>query len=197
MKNRAEQGSMLVEAVICLPVVLVLVLGCMQIAHIWMARQVVQYAAFAAARSLLTVPNSRHFTAVQPGGDAHKAAAAVCAWIALSQRPGATPVRVPGWGGIPGSGGIDEKLRLELKQPAGEWVPVVTVNFDFPMVIPVAGPIIGWAVNPWQENQEWLERKADVTGNTHGGESVRYPYIRFRESAALSKPYILPDFTGD
>ena len=62
------------EAVVCIPVLLVMILGCMQIAHIWFARQVVQYAAYAAARVLLSTPNQNHEKAVAVNGAAWKAA---------------------------------------------------------------------------------------------------------------------------
>lgn len=194
-----ENGSLLVEAAVCLPVLLTLILGCMQIAHIWFARQIVQYAAYSAARALLVTPNDRHEAAVKPDGPAYKAAASVCAWIALSQRPGDKEEEIPGWGGIPGSGGIERKLDLALSQPAGEWYPVVTVKFDFPLVMPIAGPLIGWGMNPWSKGREWEKNRADMTGNRHAGESVHYPYIRFEESASLVKPYILLPFrtSGD
>lgn len=186
------KGSMLMEAVVCLPVLLVLILGCMQIAHIWFARQMVQYAAYAAARSLLVVSNPDHKKAVEPGGVAWKAAAQVCAWVALSGH--GHQIGVPGWGEISGSGSMEEKLKLSLDQPYGEWYPGVTVQFDFPLVMPIAGPLIGWGVNPWKKGREWSKQHADMTDNRHRSEAMRYPYIRFKESAAFPKPYMLPPF---
>ena len=185
------------EAVVCLPVVLVMILGCMQIAHIWFARQIVQYAAYSAARALLVVPNDEHEKAVKPDGAAFEAAANVCAWVALSQKQGSKEFEIPGWGGIPGSGGMDEKLELKLDTPEGEWYPVVTVKFDFPLVMPIAGHIIGRGMNPWQEGREWQPDRKDMTGDKHSGEPMNFPYIRFEESASLVKPYKLLPFKTD
>ena len=189
-----EDGSLLMEAAVCLPVLLVLILGCMQIAHIWFARQVVQYAAYSASRALLVTPNEDQERAVKPGGDAWKAAANVCGWIALSQPKGSREIEIPGWGGLPGSGGMERELELQLSKPAGEWYPVVTVKFVFPLVMPVAGHLIGWGVNPWSKGREWQKQKSDMTGDRHSEEDIRYAYIRFEESASIVKPYIMPPF---
>jgi hypothetical protein len=194
---KRDDGSLLMEAVVCLPVLLVLILGCMQIAHIWFARQIVQYAAYSASRALLVIPDEEQERALKPGGSAFKAASYVCAWIALSQPRGSREVEVPGWGAVPGSGGMEEKLELNLEHPAGKWDPMVTVKFDFPLVMPVAGHLIGWGVNPWADKREWRKQHADATGDKHSGETMQYPYIRFEESVSLVKPYILLPFKAD
>jgi len=179
------RGSMMLECVICMPLLLTLIFGSLQLAHIWLARQVVEYAAWSAARSLLTEYNDDDLYRQT----ARKAAARICAWIALSQSSGASGVDVAGWGEVPGSGDIDSKLQIKIDN-SDPWNPVATVIFDFPLVMPIAGPIIGWAVNPWSPSSAWLEQKADITGNAHGGEDVRYPYIRFTETASVIKPYV-------
>ena len=196
MKADDNSGSMLIEAAACIPILLVLILGCMQIAQIWFARQVVQYAACAAARVLLVTPDQDHAKAVKTGGAAWQAAANVCAWVALSQPEGSTPFEIPGWGGIPGSGGLEKKLELKLENAGSKWNPKVTVTFDFPLVMPIAGHIIGRGVNPWASGQEWTEQHADATGDRHNDEPMKHPYIRFTESASLVKPYILLPFSA-
>lgn len=195
MKPENNGGSMLMEAVVCIPVLLVMILGCMQIAHIWFARQVVQYAAYSAARTLLSTPDQDHEKAVAVNGAAWKAAAHVCSWIALSQPEGSEEFEIPGWGGVPGSGGLEKKLSLKLERVGSKWNPKVTVEFDFPLVMPVAGHIIGRGMDPWGEGAEWQIGHADATGDKHSGEAMNYPYIRFRESASLVKPYELLPFT--
>ena len=196
MKKNGENGSMLIEAAVCIPVVLVMILGTMQIAHIWFARQVVQYAAYSSARVLLSTPDQDHEKAVKPNGAAWKAAANVCSWIALSQPQGSEEFQIPGWGKVPGSGGMEDKLVLNLGTAGGKWNPKVTVSFDFPLVMPIAGHIIGWGVNPWADSKEWQEQHADSTGNRHSGEEIRHPYIRFTESASFVKPYVILPFSG-
>lgn len=51
--GRFREGSVMLEFALAFPVVLVLMLGCVQFAHIWVARVVVHYAAYCAARSAL------------------------------------------------------------------------------------------------------------------------------------------------
>ena len=196
MKLSDANGSVLMEAAVCIPLLLVMILGCMQIAQIWFARQVVQYAAYASARVLLSTPDQDCEKAVKTGGTAWKAAARVCSWVALSQPQGSEGVDVPGWGKVPGSGDMESKLRLKLDTAGDKWNPKVTVDFDFPLVMPIAGHIIARGMNPWAEGREWQEQHADATGNAHSSEAMNYPYIRFTESAALVKPYVLLPFSG-
>ena len=49
-----DKGSVLMEAIICLPVLLLLSLGVAQFAHIWYCRTIVHYAAYCGARAVLT-----------------------------------------------------------------------------------------------------------------------------------------------
>ena len=47
--NRNEKGSMLMETVIVMPLLVALIFGALQMAHIHVARQIVSYAAYAAS----------------------------------------------------------------------------------------------------------------------------------------------------
>ncbi len=177
------RGSVMLEFVLAFPLILALMLACMQFAHMWMGRQVVHYAAFAAARAALVCEESEYTPAAQ------QAAEQVCAWIAVGVRGGETDKRVPGWGRIPGSGGVGRKTRVRVNRE-GRWNIRATVEHDFALVFPLAGPIIGWGVNPWQRGQEYAEQRADASGNVGSSETVRYPYVRFTESVVLPKPYV-------
>ena len=55
---KEDKGSVLMEAIICLPVLLLLSLGVAQFAHIWYCRTIVHYAAYSAARATLTAPGN-------------------------------------------------------------------------------------------------------------------------------------------
>ena len=59
MSKRGESGSMLMEAVAVLPLLVALIFGALQMAHIHIARQIVSYAAYAAARATLPLADSR------------------------------------------------------------------------------------------------------------------------------------------
>lgn len=176
-------GSVMLEFVLAFPLILTLMLACMQFAHMWMGRQVVQYAAFAAARATLVCEEGEYQQAAQ------QAAEQVCAWISVGVRSGETDKRLPGWGRIPGSGGVARKTRARI-EVVGRWNVRATVEHDFSLVFPLVGPIIGWGVNPWSTSQAYAERHADATGNIGDTETVRYPYVRFTEKIVMAKPYV-------
>jgi len=56
--GKIADGSVMLEFVLAFPIVLTLLLGCMQFAHIWMAKQVVHYSAYCAARAVLVCEKS-------------------------------------------------------------------------------------------------------------------------------------------
>ena len=170
------------ECVLAFPLVVVLMLAVMQFSHIWLARQVVQYAAFCAARATLVCETGEFDAAAQ------QAAEQVCAWIVKGHAPGEPDKVVPGWGGIPGSGGVHRKTRTRVTTRA--WNVEVEVEHDFALILPIVGQMIGWYVNPWQTSQEWLEQRADETGNIGSADVLFHPHIRFRERAILPKPYV-------
>ena len=176
-------GAVMLEFVLAFPLILTLILACMQFAHIWMAKQVVHYAAFCAARAALVCEAGEYDRAAQ------QAAEQVCAWIDRGMTGGERDKRIPGWGDIPGSGGVGRKTRVTIEK-VGRWNVKATVENDFAMVFPLAGPMIGWAMNPWRENQEYLEQHADESGNLGDADLVRYPHLRFKEVVVLPKPYV-------
>jgi len=184
-------GSVMLEFVLAAPVILTLILACMQFAHIWMAKQVVHYAAFCAARAALVCHEDEW------GRAAEHAARQVCAWIVHGETEGEPAKRIPGWGEIPGSGGVARKTRLKIIEKVrlknGEispWNVKATVEHDFALLFPLVGPMIGWALSPWGDGDEWQEKRADASGNIFGNaDAVRYPHIRFVETVVLPKPY--------
>jgi Flp pilus assembly protein TadG len=181
--GRGTSGSVMLEFVLAFPLILVLLLACMQFAHMWMARQVVQYAAFAAARATLVCTQAEYQQAAQ------QAAEQVCAWISIGVTAGEKDKRVPGWGRIPGSGGVARKTRVRI-ETVGRWNVRATVEHDFALVFPLVGPIIGWGVSPWDRTRAYAEQHADMTGNVGDTETVRYPHVRFTEKIVMTKPYV-------
>ncbi|MFA5203829.1 MAG: TadE/TadG family type IV pilus assembly protein [Lentisphaeria bacterium] len=189
-RSRDDGGSVMLESVLALPVLFLLILGCAQIAHLWVARQVVCYAAWCAARSALVCHQGEYEAA------GRQAAQQVLAWLVIGQGQGEPEKRIPGWGKIDGSGAVARKTRTQVV-PEGQWNVKATVEFDFALIMPVAGPVIGWAVSPWRESQEWLETQADPTGNQHRQQdTVQYPHLIFRETAVACKPYVTLPKTG-
>ena len=180
---KEERGSVLVEFVFAFPLMLALLFAAMQIAHIWTARLMVYYAATAAARTVVTAHESEYEAVAQ------RAAEQVLSWTVIGQAFFEPPKFLPGWGAIPGSGAIERKTRVEV-QPIDEWNYRVDVEFDFGLIMPIAGPMIAWAVNPWGQTDAWLETRVDPTGNMHRFiDTVPYPHLVLRETALVAKPF--------
>ena len=112
----------------------------------------------------------------------------VCAWIIKGHAPGEADKVVPGWGPIPDSGAVHRKVRVTVSERP--WNVEATVEHDFALLLPIVGPMIGWLVNPWRQGQEWIEQRADETGNAGSPDILFLPHIRFRERAVLPKPYV-------
>lgn len=166
------------EAIICLPVLLLLSLGVAQFAHIWYCRTIVHYAAHCGARAVLTAPQGRdkELTA------ARSAVEIVCAPIAFMNPTDETDFSLPGItpaplesqvnGVIEGSGAVKKNqsdrssniLNVRLIQPGDviddylpspqgvklpEWQRGVEVEMKVPLLVPFAGQIIGQLVTLW------------------------------------------------
>ncbi len=212
-----RSGSIMLEFVIAFPVVLVLMLACIQIAHLLIARQVVHYAAFCAARSALvtvcntggpTVDNDSWPTSgelreagqrfrVPPTSEAElwacKAAAQVCAWISMGDRGDEPSVNIPDWGDIPQSGAAERKTQAYVT--VANWNVRADVEHDFALVVPIVGPIMAWGLNPWSETQAWgtdgnMVAAESQIGDRHRFEDFPYPHVRLSETTWLSKPYV-------
>ena len=69
---------MLMETVIVMPLLVALIFGALQMAHIHVARQIVSYAAYAAARSTLSVAEDREKE------EAQDAAQRILCWLVAS-----------------------------------------------------------------------------------------------------------------
>jgi len=199
--ERGVAGSIMVETVLAMPVLLVLITAAIQISHIWMARHIVHYAAFCAARAALVCEAGESVPAAEgesaPG--AERAAELATAWIVKGNRPNEQALNIPGWGDIPGSGAYYRKTGLvaPLVQTDCENV-TVKVRHNFGMVVFLAGPIIGWLVNPWTpvdpsgSGYEWRKgRDTDLTGNVGQGDWPEHPHIPLTEQVSLPKPYVV------
>ena len=180
----------MLEFVLAFPLVLTLIFGCMQLAHIWMGKQVVHYAAYAAARAAL-VCTEDEFLGERPPAP-QQAAEQVCAWVVNGMTAGEVDKQIPGWGQIPGSGGVKRKTKVTVEK-AGSWNIKAVVEHDYALIMPIAGPMIGWLCNPWEgegSGLEYVEQRADDSGNIGDADLIRYPHLRFTETVYLPKPYV-------
>lgn len=206
-----KSGSILMEFVLVAPLVVLLVSMILQFAHIWTARQVTAYAAYCATRATMVVPKDEKKAA------AKKAAELACAWMSLAGLPGSTgeqEVKIKGWGTIPGSDSADKRVSVEIREDGESNVPaaVVTVHFKFPLMLPLAGRMISWAVNHeeglskfdyghhqlaggnnpgWAGQETVMDESGNAVDRTDGewGKDGRFPFITLTETCVLPMPY--------
>lgn len=101
----AETGQALVEFALVTPIQLFVILAIVQTAHILVSKQVVAYAAHAAARATLV------------GRDAHQAAAMICS--AISPVKNGEGLSVPGWGALRRSAASLQDTRVRVIEDPG------------------------------------------------------------------------------
>ena len=152
MKQRGHSGSsrrgaVLLEFVMCFPILVVLFLFAMQIAQIMITWQVVHYAAFMGARSSMTVNNVRR------KAQAEKVAKRILAVVSASPvDSGNAKDRAPdeyskldGWGWLPGTKYLEKQVSVDIPltdvDPSGVRC---TVKFKMFLHVPVAGRLIAF-----------------------------------------------------
>lgn len=205
-----RRGSILMETVLVMPLLLLLIFGILQFAQICMARQFVVYAATCAARAMTVVQPSEQADA------ADRAAKLALSWLCLaetdSERAG-VGVEVPGWGRIPGSGSI---YRRGFREPEKRHINAevlfdgtdnenpfvgVRVGFRFPLLIPgmAINTIIGNFAD--RDRDQQLAQGADFYGNLASASSSPvvdeidgWPNINFEETCILPMPYSPKNF---
>ncbi|MBR4251971.1 MAG: pilus assembly protein [Kiritimatiellae bacterium] len=186
---RDSRGTVLMESILVLPLLLMLITGIFQFSRFWQARLLTRYAAYNAARVAL-VYNPVHYRipADDPGPDAGKffADKGVC-WLAavgtlawMSATPNTANYWLPGYGWIPNSSGIPGQVRIVpegCKEDNG-WV-MVTVAFDYPTLFAVFDAT---AVN----SSDGHGTEADISEVTDWS---AHPHFTFVESCLLPKPW--------
>jgi Flp pilus assembly protein TadG len=153
-------GSVMLEFVIAFPLVLVMAFACIQFSQIWIARMVVHYGAYCAARSALVCKDGSSSAA--PGNAAQQIAAS------LQQT----------W-----SAGSGDRSSIQLNA-SPQWNVTATHTYTFSLITPIIGQIIAWNMNPWDDKSPW---STSISGNQ---DSLGYPTIQLTEVVTLPKPYM-------
>ena len=194
-----RRGSILAETVLVMPLLLLLIFGVIQFALIWTAKQMTAYAAFCAARAIMVVPPAEQQKA------ARDAAKVALSWMALADEGQGSRVLIPGWGGVPGSGTIEQRFQRDdgdnavkiLENGADDSKPVtaVRVTFRFPLMIP------GMSVSKIVGNSKRgrIVTSPDFYGNLNvladsPDEVSGWPYIELTETCVLPIPYSTVNF---
>ena len=175
-RKRGRAGSVLMETVLALPVLFLFIVGILQFAHIWMAKQMTAYAAYAAARAMMVVPPGEQQAA------AENAARMVLSWISLADGgddSAEAKVTVPGWGKVLGSGSVlrdwDQNGRVCVDIMNMVDSVRAEVKFRFPLMMP------GMAVNTLVANAG----DADAQVSAIDG----WPFGVLTEECTLPVPY--------
>ena len=154
--SRNEKGQAVVEFALIFPLQILVTLLILQISFLYVAEQVVNYAAFAAARAELV------------GEDAEQAAEAICTPIAgiTDLGTGVEPIYYPGWGDLDRSDISRERTYLEddddddddmvTALADGEPYVEVMVKCNVELIFPVANKIVWWV---WQGPEEEKPKK--------------------------------------
>ena len=191
LKNKicSEQGSVLVESVLLLPVVLLVFMAAAQFAHIFYARQIVEYASYSGARA------GRLGSADTIQTNAYNAARQICSLIALTAPAGSAVenVTLPWLGEVAGSQNLDEKLSVSCTEQPGESV-TCTVQMDFPLVVPVVREFIAGVLRFSDINSSSLLAAGTTKPDFvvyHAGDG--FPHLRFTRSAVVAKNFQVAD----
>ena len=177
-----RRGSVMVEAIVVLPLFIFIVFLFVQSTFVWTARQMTVYAAYCAARAAL-VYNPRDYES--DGGIAKRAACEVLGWISFSHR-GASPITIPtmtkGAGYVlPASHGISNQVSVNVSNEDDGFPAVTaTVSFKYPLIIPLGGLLYVW------DSKTVGGFEADTADGWH--------YIMITESYTLPKPYSTATF---
>jgi len=184
--KKGASGTVLMEFIMAFPIVLTLMLAVVQFAHICIARQVVHYAAYSAARAAMVTTEAEAPTA------ATNAAARICSSITLSESIADYNDRVNFPGEKQAFSAARRKTRVTVDFNSNPWNIKATVEHDFGLIVPIVGQMLGWGLTLWGDKPDdgYKITKKDMTGNKYvGKDAIDYPHITLIETVLMSKPY--------
>ena len=205
-----DDGTALMECALVMPLLVFLIFMLIQLSLVCMARQVVHYAAYSAARATLVYhPNDyggmigENFVFYEKFGVAYQAACQALAWVG-QVGGGDAKFSIPDWGEIPASGYIRDQVSIDglnsamlsADQAGGvsqSHVPAVkvTVKFHYPLHIPMAGTIIAFFAGGGEGGDNW-----NTVGLLPGNmKDVSDKYYSYQGSEALRNRTGLPFIT--
>lgn len=205
---KSRDGAVLLEFVLCFPILFVLFLFVIQFAYILIAWQVVHYSAYMGARSAMTE------NLLQRKSKAEKVAKRILAVISASptdskdakDRAKDEFSKLDGWGWLPNTKYLDKQVEVDISytnlDPRGVFC---TVKFKAFLTVPIAGRLISFFAKKdktedekkWQElldKQEYALNPALINYSNEvelesDGDKLRLPYITLTSTSAVSIPY--------
>ena len=212
MKER--KGAVLLEFVLCFPILLVLFFFAMQLAQIMITWQVVHYAAYMGARSSMVTNN------IQRQSQAEKVVKRILAVVSASPAASAQNkkdgkdgnkdsertkdeyCKLDGWGYLPDTKYLEKQVSVDIPlmdiDPSGVRC---TVKFKMFLNVPVAGPLIAYFANPNKKDKDW-EKKLDDQAyalnpallpddpqTIEPEKDLKIPYIELSSTSVVNIPY--------
>ena len=169
------------ETVLVLPLLIALIFGSLQLAHIHIARQIVSYAAYAAARATLPVTEDKEKE------EAEKAACRILCWLAASPDSMHNGVLMPD----PDSQPVKKRI-LSFQVIKNEWRREIELKFAFPLVMPLAAQIIGFKMDLTDFSTG--ESGSHISTETFQ-DAFEGPHLILHERISIPKPYIVKSGT--
>lgn len=169
--RRRLAAQAVVEYAIVFPLQLLLTLLIIQLAHIFVAKQVLEYGAFCGARAKLVG---------LPDGDAKKAVyIPVSAVAGPSGVTTADGITLPGWGTLRHSGAAEQKTTLLFRTDelrSGERYVSCELEHEYELRVPVANTVV-YSLGDVALGLDTTEE----IGNT--------PHLKLRAKCLLAKPW--------
>lgn len=137
-----QSGQAIVEYAIVFPLQLMLTLGIVQMAQLFVAKQVLEYGAYCGARSALTDMSQ------DPAKVEENAKRAVL--VPVSRITGAggvgsdASIIIPGWGGLVNSIAAEQKTQVTITNDGEGSHAVIRcdVNHDYELTVPIGGELV-------------------------------------------------------
>ena len=206
---KSNDGAILLEFVLCFPILVVLFLFAVQFSYIMIAWQVVHYSAYMGARSAMTE------NVIKRKSKAEKVAKRILAVVSASpsdskdskDRAKDEFCKLDGWGWLPNTKYLDQQVDVDISMtnldPRGV---ICTVKFKAFLTVPVAGRLISFFAkdNKTEEEEKWqdlldnqayalnpalIEYSNEIELDSGEKEKLKIPYITLTSSSAVAIPY--------
>ncbi len=200
MRKARDRGSMMLEAVLILPVFVLIIFFLIQITFVWTAKQMTYYAAYCGARAAM-VYNPADYGEDIGGGVVKQAACSVLSWISWSHGGQEGREYKAGGYAVPLSQNIQKQVSVTVSEDlddGGLPAVTVTVTFKFPLFIPFGGPMMAYFFGASMNNVDTHgaiglnvsapNADAAVSGLDYDSRYEMYS-VPLTESCTLAKPY--------
>ncbi len=197
----SQGGQAIAEFAFAFPLQLLIMFSIMQLAMMYVGKQVVTYASYSAARSAIVADATER----SPVDSAQYAAALICSPITGPSIDGSiltsgdvtdAQIEVPGWGVLPNSG-ISRRLKTivsEYERNDGE--VKVTVTHYYELTFPLVDRIFAWIHHTSVEDIDSVKGATGTSANTEeqnheanmGIWDIDAPHIRLRATTRVAVP---------